>query len=208
MSVPGDPSSALFPIIAALICKNSDITVKNVLINPTRDGAYRVLKDMGADISFLNHRIMAAEEVYDIRVRSSNLKGISIPRKLSPTMIDDYPILAVAASMAKGKTYFKGVNELRFKESDRFSGILNLLEKSGVRADFKKDDIIIYGKSELKKGGIEIETNLDHRMAMSALVMGLVSKKEVKIDNDETIKTSFPSFYKVMLKIGAKLLKK
>ena len=208
VSVPGDPSSALFPIIAALICKNSDITVKNVLINPTRDGAYRVLKDMGADISFLNHRIMAAEEVYDIRVRSSNLKGISIPKKLSPTMIDDYPILAVAASMAKGKTYFKGVNELRFKESDRFSGILNLLEKSGVRADFKKDDIIIYGKSELKEGDIEIETNLDHRMAMSALVMGLVSKKEVKIDNDETIKTSFPSFYKVMLKIGAKLLKK
>ena len=208
ISVPGDPSSALFPIIAALICKNSDITVKNVLINPTRDGAYRVLKDMGADISFLNHRIMAAEEVYDIRVRSSNLKGISIPKKLSPTMIDDYPILAVAASMAKGKTYFKGVNELRFKESDRFSGILNLLEKSGVRADSKKDDIIIYGKSELKKGDIEIETNLDHRMAMSALVMGLVSKKEVKIDNDETIKTSFPSFYKVMLKIGAKLSKK
>ena len=207
VSVPGDPSSALFPIIAALICKNSDITVKNVLINPTRDGAYRVLKNMGADISFLNHRIMAAEEVYDIRVRSSNLKGISIPRKLSPTMIDDYPILAVAASMAKGKTYFKGVNELRFKESDRFSGILNLLEKSGVRADSKKDDIIIYGKSELKKGDIEIETNLDHRMAMSALVMGLVSKKEVKIDNDETIKTSFPSFYKVMLKIGAKLSK-
>ena len=208
VSVPGDPSSALFPIIAALICKNSDITVKNVLINPTRDGAYRVLKDMGADISFLNHRVMAAEEVYDIRVRSSNLKGISIPRKLSPTMIDDYPILAVAASMAKGKTYFKGVNELRFKESDRFSGILNLLEKSGVRADSKKDDIIIYGKSELKKGDIDIETNLDHRMAMSALVMGLVSKKEVKIDNDETIKTSFPSFYKVMLKIGAKLSKK
>ena len=207
VSVPGDPSSALFPIIATLICKNSDITVKNVLINPTRDGAYRVLKDMGADISFLNHRIMAAEEVYDIRVRSSNLKGISIPRKLSPTMIDDYPILAVAASMAKGKTYFKGVNELRFKESDRFSGILNLLEKSGVRADSKKDDIIIYGKSELKKGDIEIETNLDHRMAMSALVMGLVSKKEVKIDNNETIKTSFPSFYKVMLKIGAKLSK-
>ena len=208
VSVPGDPSSALFPIIAALICKNSDITVKNVLINPTRDGAYRVLKDMGADISFLNHRIMAAEEVYDIRVRSSNLKGISIPKKLSPTMIDDYPILAVAASMAKGKTYFKGVNELRFKESDRFSGILNLLEKSGVRADSKKDDIIIYGKSELKKGGIEIETNLDHRMAMSALIMGLVSKKEIKIDNSETIQTSFPSFYKVMIKIGAKLSKK
>ena len=208
VSVPGDPSSALFPIIAALICKNSDIMVKNVLINPTRDGAFKVLKDMGADISFLNNRIMAAEEVYDIRVKSSNLKGVDIPSKLSPTMIDDYPILAVAASMAKGKTHFKGINELRFKESDRFTGIINLLEKNGVRVESKKDTIIIHGRCELKKGGIEIKTNLDHRMAMSALIMGLVSKKEIKIDNSDTIKTSFPSFYKVMIKVGAKLSKK
>ena len=208
VSVPGDPSSALFPIIAALICKNSDIIVKNVLINSTRDGAFRVLKNMGADISFLNHRIMAAEDVYDIRVRSSKLRGVDVPRKFSPTMIDDYPILAVAASMAKGKTHFKGINELRFKESDRFTGIINLLEKNGVRVESKKDTIIIHGRCELKKGGIEIKTNLDHRMAMSALIMGLVSKKEIKIDNSETIKTSFPSFYKVMIKIGAKLSKK
>lgn len=208
VSVPGDPSSALFPIIAALICKNSDIIVKNVLINSTRDGAFRVLKNMGADISFLNHRIMAAEDVYDIRVRSSKLRGVDVPRKFSPTMIDDYPILAVAASMAKGKTHFKGINELRFKESDRFTGIINLLEKNGVRVESKKDTIIIHGRCELKKGGIEIKTNLDHRMAMSALIMGLVSKKEIKIDNSDTIKTSFPSFYKVMIKIGAKLSKK
>ena len=208
VSVPGDPSSALFPIIAALICKNSDIIVKNVLINSTRDGAFRVLKNMGADISFLNHRIMAAEDVYDIRVRSSKLRGVDVPRKFSPTMIDDYPILAVAASMANGKTHFKGINELRFKESDRFTGIINLLEKNGVRVESKKDTIIIHGRCELKKGGIEIKTNLDHRMAMSALIMGLVSKKEIKIDNSETIKTSFPSFYKVMIKIGAKLSKK
>ena len=208
VSVPGDPSSALFPIIAALICKNSDIIVKNVLINSTRDGAFRVLKNMGADISFLNHRIMAAEDVYDIRVRSSKLRGVDVPRKFSPTMIDDYPILAVAASMAKGKTYFKGINELRFKESDRFTGIINLLEKNGVRVESKKDTLIIHGRCELKKGGIEIKTNLDHRMAMSALIMGLVSKKEIKIDNSETIKTSFPSFYKVMIKVGAKLSKK
>ena len=208
VSVPGDPSSALFPIVAALICKNSDIIIKNVLINSTRDGAFRVLKNMGADISFLNHRIMAAEEVYDIRVRSSKLRGVDVPRKFSPTMIDDYPILAVAASMAKGKTHFKGINELRFKESDRFTGIINLLEKNGVRVESKKDTIIIHGRCELKKGGIEIKTNLDHRMAMSALIMGLVSKKEIKIDNSETIKTSFPSFYKVMIKVGAKLSKK
>ena len=208
VSVPGDPSSALFPIIAALICKNSDIIVKNVLINSTRDGAFRVLKNMGADISFLNHRIMAAEDVYDIRVRSSKLRGVDVPKKFSPTMIDDYPILAVAASMAKGKTHFKGINELRFKESDRFTGIINLLEKNGVRVESKKDTIIIHGRCELKKGGIEIKTNLDHRMAMSALIMGLVSKKEIKIDNSDTIKTSFPSFYKVMIKVGAKLSKK
>ena len=208
VSVPGDPSSALFPIVAALICKNSDIIVKNVLINSTRDGAFRVLKNMGADISFLNHRIIAAEDVYDIRVRSSKLRGVDVPRKFSPTMIDDYPILAVAASMANGKTHFKGINELRFKESDRFTGIINLLEKNGVRVESKKDTIIIHGKCELKKGGIEIKTNLDHRMAMSALIMGLVSKKEIKIDNSETIKTSFPSFYKVMIKVGAKLSKK
>ena len=208
VSVPGDPSSALFPIIAALICKNSDIIVKNVLINSTRDGAFRVLKNMGADISFLNHRIMAAEDVYDIRVRSSKLRGVDVPRKFSPTMIDDYPILAVAASMAKGKTHFKGINELRFKESDRFTGIINLLEKNGVRVESKKDILIIHGRCELKKGGIEIKTNLDHRMAMSALIMGLVSKKEIKIDNSDTIKTSFPSFYKVMIKVGAKLSKK
>ena len=208
VSVPGDPSSALFPIVAALICKNSDIIVKNVLINSTRDGAFRVLKNMGADISFLNHRIMAAEDVYDIRVRSSKLRGVDVPRKFSPTMIDDYPILAVAASMANGKTHFKGINELRFKESDRFTGIINLLEKNGVRVESKKDTIIIHGRCELKKGGIEIKTNLDHRMAMSALIMGLVSKKEIKIDNSETIKTSFPSFYKVMIKVGAKLSKK
>ena len=208
VGVPGDPSSALFPIIAALICKNSDIIVKNVLINSTRDGAFRVLKNMGADISFLNHRIMAAEDVYDIRVRSSKLRGVDVPRKFSPTMIDDYPILAVAASMAKGKTHFKGINELRFKESDRFTGIINLLEKNGVRVESKKDTLIIHGRCELKKGGIEIKTNLDHRMAMSALIMGLVSKKEIKIDNSDTIKTSFPSFYKVMIKVGAKLSKK
>ena len=208
VSVPGDPSSALFPIVAALICINSDIIIKNVLINSTRDGAFRVLKNMGADISFLNHRIMAAEDIYDIRVRSSILRGVDVSRKFSPTMIDDYPILAVAASMAKGKTYFKGINELRFKESDRFTGIINLLEKNGVRVESKKDTIIIHGRCELKKGGIEIKTNLDHRMAMSALIMGLVSKKEIKIDNYETIKTSFPSFYKVMIKVGAKLSKK
>jgi len=191
-----------------LICKNSDILVKNVLINPTRDGAFEALKKMGADINYFNHRIMAAEDVYDVRVRSSNLIGIDIPKTKSPTMIDDYPILAVAASMAKGKSCFKGVSELRYKESDRFNGVLDLLKKNGVKVESNKDTITIYGKRELKKGGIEISTNLDHRIAMSALVMGLISNKEVKIDNSKTINTSFPNFYNLMTKIGAKLYKK
>ena len=204
-NVPGDPSSALFPIIAALICKGSSILVKNVMINPTRDGAFKVLKKMGAKFSFHNHRIIASEDVYDIKVMSSNLKGVDVSKKQAPSMIDDYPILAIAASMSKGKTFFRGLNELKLKESNRFLGILDILNKNGVKVESKKDTIIIYGNRELKKGGIEIKTNLDHRMAMSAIVMGLVSKNEVCIDNAETIKTSFPSFYKTMKKIGANL---
>jgi len=207
LDVPGDPSSAIFPIIAALICADSDILVKNILINPTRDGAFRVLKEMGAKLDFVNHRILSGEDVYDIRVRSSKLKATIIPKNLAPTMIDDYPIIAVAASNAKGKTIMKGLSELRHKESNRFKGILDLLISSGVKVEFKKDDIIIFGNTNIKLGGFTFKTNLDHRMAMSALIMGMVSKKEIKIDNSDTINTSFPNFYNVMSKIGAKVMR-
>jgi 3-phosphoshikimate 1-carboxyvinyltransferase len=207
LDVPGDPSSAIFPIIAALICADSDILVKNILINPTRDGAFRVLQEMGAKLDFVNHRILSGEDVYDIRVRSSKLKATIIPKNLAPTMIDDYPIIAVAASNAKGKTIMKGLSELRHKESNRFKGILDLLISSGVKVEFKKDDIIIFGNTNVKLGGFTFTTNLDHRMAMSALIMGMVSKKEIKIDNSDTINTSFPNFYNVMSKIGAKVMR-
>ncbi len=207
IEIPGDPSSAIFPIIAALICKDSDILVKNIMINPTRDGAFKVLKEMDAKLDFLNHRILSGEDVYDIRVRSSKLKATIIPKKLAPTMIDDYPIIAVAASIANGKTIMKGLSELRHKESNRFRGILDLLNSSGVKVEFKKDDIIITGNTNIKLGGFTFKTNLDHRMAMSALIMGMVSKKEIKIDNSDTINTSFPNFYNIMSKIGAKVMR-
>ena len=205
LDIPGDTSSAIFPIIAALICADSDILVKNILINPTRDGAFRVLQEMGAKLDFVNHRILSGEDVYDIRVRSSKLKATIIPKKLAPTMIDDYPIIAVAASNAKGKTIMKGLSELRHKESNRFKGIVDLLINSGVKVEFKKDDIIIFGNTNAKLGGFAFTTNLDHRMAMSALIMGMVSKKEIKIDNSDTINTSFPNFYNIMTKIGSKV---
>jgi len=205
IDVPGDPSSAIFPIVASLICEGSDILVKNILINPTRDGAFRVLKDMGAKLEFTNHRILAGEDVYDIRAKYSNLKGVDIKKQLSPTMIDDYPIVAVAASKARGKTIMRGLSELKYKESNRFEGIIGLLNKSGVKVEQKNDNIIIYGKNNLKPGGFEFQTNLDHRMAMSALIMGLISRKRITIDNPKVINTSFPNFYSIMLKIQSKI---
>ncbi len=208
INVPGDPSSAIFPIIAALICKDSDITVRNILINPSRDGVFRILKEMGAKLDFVNHRIESGENVYDVKVKSSKLKSTVIPRKLAPTMIDDFPVIAVAASKAKGKTIMKGLSELRHKESDRFKGIIDLLSSSGVKVDSKKDDIIIFGNERFKSGGFTYKTNLDHRMAMSALIMGMISKKAIAIDNSDTINTSFPNFFKVMSKIGAKVMRK
>ncbi len=207
IDVPGDPSSAIFPIIASLVCKDSDIIVKNILINPTRDGAFKVLKDMGAKLEFMNHKMLAGEDVYDIRAKYSNLKGVNIKKQLSPTMIDDYPIIAIAASKARGKTIMRGLAELKYKESNRFEGIINLLRKSGVKVEQKNDDIIIHGENKSKSGGFEFQTCLDHRMAMSALVMGLISRKEIKIDNSDTIKSSFPNFYSVMLKIKSKISK-
>ncbi|MEC7830248.1 MAG: 3-phosphoshikimate 1-carboxyvinyltransferase [Pseudomonadota bacterium] len=205
IDIPGDPSSAIFPIVASLICKGSDITVKNILINPTRDGAFRVLKNMGAKLKFMNHKRLAGEDVYDINAKYSDLKGVDIKKHISPTMIDDYPIIAIAASKAKGKTTMRGLSELKLKESNRFEGIINLLRKSGVKVEQKNNDIIIYGNNELKSGGFEFQTYLDHRMAMSALIMGLISKKEIEIDNSDTINTSFPTFYSVMLKINSKI---
>ena len=203
--VPGDPSSAAYPVVAGLICKNSNITVKNVLMNPTRDGIYKSLEEMGAKIDFTNKKFQAGEDVYDILVESSHLKAIDVPASRAPSMIDDYPVLAVAASIAEGTSIFRGLSELKVKESNRLSGIKHFLEVNGVNVAIKNDDLIIEGNPKGIKGGGIINTNLDHRIAMSSLILGLISDSPVSIDDTKTIDTSFPGFINLMRALGAKI---
>ena len=203
--VPGDPSSAAYPVVAGLICKNSNVTVKNVLMNPTRDGIYTSLKEMGAKIDFTNKKSQAGEDIYDILVESSHLKAIDVPASRAPSMIDDYPVLAVAASVAEGTSIFRGLSELKVKESNRLSGIKHFLEVNGVNVAIKNDDLIIEGNPKGIKGGGIIITNLDHRIAMSSLILGLISDSPVSIDDAKTIDTSFPGFINLMRALGAKI---
>ena len=203
--VPGDPSSAAYPVVAGLICKNSNITVKNVLMNPTRDGIYKSLEEMGAKIDFTNKKFQAGEDVHDILVESSHLKAIDVPASRAPSMIDDYPVLAVAASIAEGTSIFRGLSELKVKESNRLSGIKHFLEVNGVNVAIKNDDLIIQGNPKGIKGGGIINTNLDHRIAMSSLILGLISDSPVSIDDTKTIDTSFPGFINLMRALGAKI---
>ena len=202
--VPGDPSSAAFPIVAALITEGSDITIENVLLNPTRTGLITTLLEMGADISFENKRQTGGEEVADIRVRSSRLKGVKVPKERAPSMIDEYPVLAVAAAFAEGKTVMEGLAELRVKESDRLSAVANGLKKNGVDCEEGKDFLIVTGDPSAKNiGGGTVTTHLDHRIAMSFLVLGLGAGKPVTIDDKRMIATSFPEFMGLMAKLGA-----
>ena len=203
--VPGDPSSAAYPVVAGLICKNSNVTVKNVLMNPTRDGIYKSLEEMGAKIDFTNKKFQAGEDVYDIHVESSHLQAIDVPASRAPSMIDDYPVLAVAASIAEGTSIFRGLSELKVKESNRLSGIKHFLEVNGVNVAIKNDDLIIEGNPKGIKGGGIINTNLDHRIAMSSLILGLISDSPVSIDDTKTIDTSFPGFINLMRALGAKI---
>ena len=203
--IPGDPSSAAYPVVAGLICKNSNVTVKNVLMNPTRDGIYKSLEEMGAKIDFTNKKFQAGEDVHDILVESSHLKAIDVPASRAPSMIDDYPVLAVAASIAEGTSIFRGLSELKVKESNRLSGIKHFLEVNGVNVAIKNDDLIIEGNPKGIKGGGIINTNLDHRIAMSSLILGLISDSPVSIDDTKTIDTSFPGFINLMRALGAKI---
>ena len=207
INIPGDPSSAAYPIVAGLIIKNSSLTIRNVLINPTRDGIYKSLIEMGAKIEYVNQRFEAGEEVYDIKVQSSNLKAIDIPASRAPSMIDDYPALAVAASVANGTSIFRGLSELKVKESNRLLGIKNFLEVNGVEVSINSNDLIIKGNPDAIDGGGMVNTNLDHRIAMSSLILGLISKRPISIDDAETINTSFPGFINIMNNIGAKINK-
>ena len=205
IKVPGDPSSAAYPVVAGLICKNSNIKIKNVLLNPTRDGLYRCLDEMGAKITYSNKKNEAGEITYDLEVKSSSLKPIDVPAERAPSMIDDYPILAVAASLTNGISIFRGLSELKVKESDRLLGIYNFLSKNGIEAKIDSNNLIIKGSSEGPKGGGLVETNLDHRIAMSSIILGMVSDESIRIDDIETIKTSFPNFVELMKKLGARI---
>ena len=205
IKIPGDPSSAAYPMVAGLICKNSNIKIKSVLSNSTRNGIYKCLDEMGANITYSNKRSEAGEITYDIEVSSSTLNPIDVPAKRAPSMIDDYPILAIAASMADGTSIFRGLSELKVKESDRLLGIYNILSKNGIDANIDDDNLIIRGNSKGPKGGAFIKTKLDHRIAMSSIILGMVSDEPIGIDDTETIKTSFPDFIEVMKKLGAKL---
>ena len=206
ITVPGDPSSAAFPIVAALIVEGSDITIENVLLNPTRTGLITTLLEMGADISFQNRRQTGGEDVADIRVRSSQLKGVRVPAGRAPSMIDEYPILAIAATFAEGKTVMEGLAELRVKESDRLAGVANGLKINGVDCQEGKDFLVVSGQPSGKNiGGGTVTTHLDHRIAMSFLVLGLRAERPVTIDDTRMIATSFPEFMKMMTKLGAQI---
>ncbi|TGV09609.1 3-phosphoshikimate 1-carboxyvinyltransferase [Mesorhizobium sp. M8A.F.Ca.ET.173.01.1.1] len=212
IAVPGDPSSAGFPLVAALIVPGSDITIENVLMNPTRTGLLLTLQEMGGQIDILNRRNAGGEDVADLRVRYSELKGVTVPPERAPSMIDEYPVLAVAASFAEGETLMQGLEELRVKESDRLSAVANGLKLNGVDCTEGEASLAVRGKPGGKglgghPNGLDttVQTHLDHRIAMSFLVMGLATEKPVTIDDQAMIATSFPEFMGLMKGLGAEI---
>jgi 3-phosphoshikimate 1-carboxyvinyltransferase len=203
IAVPRDPSSAAFPVCAALIVEGSEIVVPNIGLNPTRNGLFTTLIEMGADITFENERTEGGEPVADLRVRYSELTGVEVPPERAPTMIDEYPILSVVASFATGKTIMRGVKELRVKECDRIDAMARGLEAMGVIIEEGDDFMIVHGQEGVVQGGGKAETHLDHRIAMSFMCMGLATQKPVSIDDGGAIATSFPIFEALMGNLGA-----
>jgi 3-phosphoshikimate 1-carboxyvinyltransferase len=201
--VPGDPSSAAFPLVAALIVPGSEVTVEGVGINSLRTGLLECLTEMRADIELLNRREEGGEPVADIRVRAGALTGAEIPAERAPRMIDEYPILAVAAACARGRTVMRGLAELRVKESDRLAAIATGLAACGVHVAVDGDDLIVEGAGGRPEGDALIEAQLDHRIAMAFLVLGLAAKEPVRIDDVAPIGTSFPGFIELMTGLGA-----
>ena len=201
VSVPADPSSAAFPIVAALITPGSDIVVEGVMTNPLRSGLLTTLLEMGARIDKLDVRVEGGEEVADLRVRASDLKGVDVPAARAPSMIDEYPILAVAAAFASGVTRMRGLHELRVKESDRLAAVAAGLVAAGLEPEIDGDDLIVTGGGAT--GGGLVATHLDHRIAMSFLVMGLATPKPMQVDDGAMIATSFPNFRALMAALGA-----
>jgi 3-phosphoshikimate 1-carboxyvinyltransferase len=203
LAVPGDPSSAAFPMVAALLSPGSDIVLTGIGINPHRIGLIQTLMEMGARIEIANRREVAGEPVADIAVRASTLRGVEVPAARAPSMIDEYPVLAVAAAFARGRTAMRGLGELRVKESDRLQRIATGLAACGVEAVIDGDDLIVTGAGRPPRGGALIETALDHRIAMAFLVMGVAAEKPIGVDDASPIDTSFPGFARVMNGLGA-----
>ncbi len=202
--VPGDPSSAAFPLVAALLVPGSDVLIEGVGLNPTRDGLVRILTEMGADIRPVNARHVGGEPVADLAVRHSALKGIEVPPEVAPSMIDEYPILFVAAALAQGRTVMRGIEELRVKESDRISAMAAGLAAAGVRVEERPDGLIVEGTGGAPvPGGATIATHLDHRIAMSFAVLSLAARAPITVDDRAPISTSFPAFLQLMATLGA-----
>jgi 3-phosphoshikimate 1-carboxyvinyltransferase len=203
ITIPGDISSAAFTIVGATIIPGSDIIIKNVGINYFRKGILDALKIMGAKIKLINKTINNYDEpIADISVQYSKIKGINLDSSYSARMIDEYPILAIAAAVAIGKSVFKGLSELRYKESDRFNGIIDGLTASGIKVKADNDDIIIYGSDSNVRGGSIIDCKYDHRIAMSFLILGAVAKNPIKVIGCKSISTSYPNFISEVNNIG------
>ena len=205
IEVPGDPSSAAFPVVAALTTPGSDIQVRRVLMNPLRTGLFETLREMGASIETKNETSLGGETVADLRVRHSQLRGVEVPPDRAASMIDEYPVLAIAAAYAEGATVMRGVGELRVKESDRLAATANGLSACGVRHVEEDDQLTVFGDGGRPPGGGRVETHMDHRIAMSFLVMGCGAAAPVEIDSSEMIGTSFPGFVDLMNALGAEL---
>lgn len=206
IAVPRDPSSAAFPVAAALISEGSDVLVPNICLNPTRAGFFHCLREMGADIGFENEREEGGEPVADIRARFSELKGIEVPPERAPSMIDEYPMLAALAAYAEGETVMRGIHELRVKESDRIAAMVAGLRANGVTVAEHEDGMTVTGHGgNGVPGGATVATHLDHRIAMSFLVLGMGAVEPVTVDDAAPIATSFPSFEPLMRELGAKL---
>jgi 3-phosphoshikimate 1-carboxyvinyltransferase len=201
ITVPGDPSSAAFAVVAGLIVEGSDIVVENMMLNPTRAGLIETLAEMGADITIENRRKVGGEEVGDLHVKASRLRGVTVPAERAPTMIDEYPVLAIAASFAEGDTVMEGIGELRVKESDRIAAIANGLAANGVSAEEDTDSLLVHGAATVAGGGT-VDAKYDHRIAMSFLVLGMAAENPVAVDDVTAITTSFPGFRGQMEALG------
>ena len=204
--VPGDPSSAAFPLVAALITPGSEVTAEGVLLNELRTGLFSTLQEMGADLVISNVREESGEQVGDVTARHSALKGVEVPPERAPSMIDEYPILAVAAAFAEGATVMRGIGEMRVKESDRIALMAAGLTASGVGVEEEPEGLVVIGSARgnhAVAGGSRVTTKGDHRIAMSHLVMGLACEQPVTVDEPGMIATSFPGFVELMSGMGA-----